>query len=142
MSNIPGQQLNNFQGVYNFALPTPTDTPIPLFDAEHDTGKFVKAILLNREKTLGKQILGATDYYTPEQIFADFQAVKPRDGQGGKAFQMPDDMFKKILGDMGLPPAAQQELLENMHLLHVCGYYGGADLKPSQEVSSSSVSKS
>jgi len=134
MSNIPGQSLNNKQGAYNFALPVPTDSPIPLFDTEDDTGKFIKGILLHREQTLGKQILGATEYYTPEQIIADFQALKPKDGQGGKAIQMPEEMFKGILGSMGMPEPGQQELLENMLLMPQFGYYGGADLKPSRAI--------
>jgi NmrA-like family len=135
MSNIPGQSLNNMQGVYNFALPIPTNSPIPLFDTENDSGKFVKAILLNREKVLGARIYGATDYYTPEQIIADFQAIKSTDGQGGGAKQVPEAMFKKILASKGLPEPLQEEMLENMLLMPQFGYYGGADLKESLAVS-------
>ncbi|ETI20211.1 hypothetical protein G647_08245 [Cladophialophora carrionii CBS 160.54] len=134
MSNIPGQSLNNMQGPYSFALPIPTDSPIPLFDTEHDTGKFVKAILLNREKVLGQRIYGATDYYTPEQIIADFQAVKTKDGQGGAAKQVPEPAFKKILAGKGLPEPFQDEMLENMLLMPQFGYYGGADLKASHSI--------
>ena len=137
MSNIPGQNLNNIQGTYNFALPIPINSPIPLFDTERDTGKFVKGILLNREKVLGARIYGATDYYTPEQIIADFQVVKPRDGSGGSAIQVPEELFKKILASVGLPEPLQEELLENMLLMPQFGYYGGADLKASHSVGSS-----
>jgi uncharacterized protein YbjT (DUF2867 family) len=135
MSNIPGQSLNNMQGPYSFALPIPTDSPMPLFDTERDTGKFIKAILLHREQTLGKQILGATDYYTPEQIIADFQAVKSQEGQGGKAIQVPEAAFKKVLAGKGLPEPVQDEMLENMLLMPQFGYYGGASLKESHAVS-------
>ena len=135
MSNIPGQSLNNMQGAYNFALPIPTDSPIPLFDTEADTGKFVKGILLHREKVLGARIYGATDYYTPEQIIADFQAVKPEAGKGGAAREIPAEMFKKILGAKGLPEPVQDEVLENMLLMPQFGYYGGASLVNSHSVS-------
>lgn len=134
MSNIPGQSLNNMQGAYNFALPIPTDSPIPLFDVSEDTGKFVKAILLNREKVLGARIYGATDYYTPKQIISTFQEVKPEDGSGGNAIQVPEDKFKAILASKGLPETAQNELLQNMLLMSQFGYYGGADLKESKAI--------
>lgn len=135
MANIPGQSLNNMQGAYNIALPIPTNSPIPLFDTEADTGNFVKAILLNRDKVLGARIYGATDYYTPERIIAEFQAVKPEAGKGGAAKEVPPEMLKKILADKGMPEHIQDEMLENMLVMPQFGYYGGADLKESQSVS-------
>lgn len=134
MANIPGQSLNNMQGAYNFALPVPTNSPIPLLDTEADTGKFVKGILLHREKVLGARIYGATDYYTPEQIIAGFQAVKPEAGKGGAAREVPAEMFKKILGSKGLPEPLQEELLQNMQLMPQFGYYGGASLEDSRSI--------
>ncbi|KIW74256.1 hypothetical protein Z517_12196 [Fonsecaea pedrosoi CBS 271.37] len=135
MSNIPGQSLNNMQGPYNFALPIPTDSPIPLFDAEHDTGKFVKAILVHRDDgVLGRRIYGATAYYTPEQILAEFQAVKTRDGQGGAARHVPEEAFKKVLAAKGMPEPIQDEMLQNMLLMPQFGYYGGADLAKSHAI--------
>jgi hypothetical protein len=135
MSNIPDASLNNAQGTYNMALPIPTDSPIPLFDATRDTGKFVKGILLNRGKLLGTRVYGATDYYTPERIIKDFQEVKPENGSGGKAVQIKESLFKQILGSMGMPEAIQEEMLENMLLMAEFGYYGGANLNESHSVS-------
>lgn len=135
MSNIPGASLNNMQGAYNFALPIPSNSPIPLLDTEADTGKFVKGILMHRDQVLGARIYGATDYYTPEQIIADFQAVKPEDGKGGGARQIPEELFKKILGGKGMPEPIQQEMLENMLLMPQFGYFGGASLDDSHSVS-------
>lgn len=135
MSNIPGQSLNNRQnGKYNIALPIPTDSPMPLFDAGRDTGKFVKGILLNRSKLLGARVLGATDYYTPAGILEEFQSVKSRDGGGGMAIQAPEDMFKKILASKGLSEDLQEEMLQNMQLMPQFGYYGGANLNESHSV--------
>lgn len=137
MSNIPGQSLNNMQGAYNFALPIPTDSPIPLLDVEGDTGKFVKAILLKRDQLLGARIYGATDYYTPVQILEQFQELFPKDGAGGAANQLPEAVFKKILASKGMPEHIQEELLQNMLLMPQFGYYGGASLKESNAVCSS-----
>jgi hypothetical protein len=116
-------------------MPIPTDSPIPLFDAVRDTGKFVKGILLNRGKLLGARVYGATDYYTPERIIKEFQEVKPENGSGGKAVQIPESVFKQILGSMGMPEAIQDEMLENMLLMAEFGYYGGANLNESHSVS-------
>ncbi|EFR01094.1 hscarg protein [Nannizzia gypsea CBS 118893] len=134
MSNISAGALNNASGIYNLSNPVPNDTPIPLFDSSRDTGKFVKAILLNREKVLGKQVYGATDYYTPDRIIAEFQAVKSQDGQGGAAIRIPDEDFKGILAIGNMSEKAREEMLQNMQLLYMFGYYGGASLKESLDL--------
>lgn len=59
MSNLPGGGLRENNGKWSLALPMPGNAPIPLLAAEYDTGKFVKAIFLKKEATLGKQIYGA-----------------------------------------------------------------------------------
>ena len=123
-------------GKYILGLPVASDAQMPLIDIEKDTGKFVKAILMNREEALGKEYLGATDYYTPQQVVDEFTKQFPEDGKGASFFEVPDDMYKGILGSMGMPPKIQEELLQNMKLLgKEYGYYAGADLKPSQKVS-------
>ena len=108
---------------------------MPLIDTEADTGKFVKGILLNREKVLGEQILGATDYYTPVQIIETFKALKPTHSKDAAAVEIPGDVFKGILGKTGAPPAIQEEMLQNMQLMPQFGYYGGASLAESHSVS-------
>lgn len=137
MVNIPGAGLRQLPDTdtYGFALPIPSDSPMPLFACERDTGKFVKGILLNREKTLGKQIYGATDYYTPEQIVDEFKAVYPEAGKGAKFSRLPDAVFKGIIAKRGAPDVVQQEMLENMRLMPEFGYYGGESLEFSHSVS-------
>ena len=49
---------------------------------------------------------------------------------------VPNDAFKEQLGKFGMPPAAQEELLQNMRLVYEFGYYGGEKLDWSQSVSS------
>ncbi|TRM68560.1 hypothetical protein BD626DRAFT_534561 [Schizophyllum amplum] len=130
MANIPGMNLRaDPEGKWSLALPMPDDAPIPLFAAEHDTGKFVKAIFLKREDTLGKRVYGATAYTTPLQILDAFKKVYPVSGKEAQFHRLPNDMFKGILGSMGMPDFAQEELLQNMRLIYEYGYYGGEKLE-------------
>lgn len=50
MSNLPGMSISEQTG-WTLNLPTTKDAPIPLLDAENDTGKFVKGIFENRESS-------------------------------------------------------------------------------------------
>lgn len=137
MSNIPGKMLrpSPVTGAYTLALPIPTTSPMPLIDTETDTGKFVKGILLNREKVLGKRILGAADYYTPTQIVDTFKASKPADSKDAVAVEIQGEVFKGFLAKTGAPPAIQEEMLQNMQLMPQFGYYGGESLAESHSVS-------
>jgi uncharacterized protein YbjT (DUF2867 family) len=136
MSNLPGGMFRQIppNNAWTLALPTPTTSSVPLLDTIDDTGKFVKAILLNREKTLGKRILGATDYYTLDEMVKEFKEVFPEAGKDAKAVELPHQVFKDNLGVAGLPEEAREELLQNMRLLNEFGYYGGTDLKESHEI--------
>lgn len=104
-------------GKWTFTALFSEKTPLPLFAAERDTGLFVKAILLNREKTLGKDILGATDYYTPLQIMEDFKKAKPEAGKKLTYNQLPFDVFRGMMDRQGLPKIGQDELLENVQFM-------------------------
>ncbi len=142
MSNIPGGMMRQDpSGKWTFALPIPGDTSaIPLVDIAEDTGKFVKAILMNRDSTLGKNIYGAVDYYSPDRMVEEFKKVYPEAGATASFAQLPPDVFKGILGKSGMPEQAQEELLENMLLLGKdFGYYGGASLTESHKVSVGSI---
>lgn len=96
----------------------------------------MKAILLNREKVLGKRIYGATKYYTLSEILNDFKEQFPVAGEGAENVELPHDVYKGILGGFGMNGEAQEELLQNMRLLNEFGYYGGESLEESQSVSS------
>jgi uncharacterized protein YbjT (DUF2867 family) len=136
MSNFPGGMFRQIppNNAWTLAFPVPTTSPVPLLDAIDDTGKFVKAILLNREKTLEKRILGATDYYTLDEMVKEFKDVFPEAGKDAKAVELPHQVFKDNLGIAGFPEEAREDLLQNMRLLNEFGYYGGADLKESHEI--------
>lgn len=118
-------------------MPCPARTPIPLFDAAEDTGKFVKAILLNRDATLAKRVLGAVDYYTCAQIVEQFAEMKPEAGRNARFVEVSPNEFKSFVGDlMGVDDRIQLELLENMQFMTEFGYFGKASLEQSQSVSS------
>ncbi|KAI4099233.1 MAG: hypothetical protein L6R37_006035 [Teloschistes peruensis] len=141
---MPGFFMSNFEGfirkspdndnAYILALPMPDDTPIPMFDAGDDTGKFVKGILTHREKVLGKRVLAATDYETPEQIMETFKECFPKGGGNAAFVKVSKDEYKGALAGAGMPEKAQQELYENMAFMHDYGYYGKASLDESHSI--------
>ncbi|KAI9889276.1 MAG: hypothetical protein M1814_005651 [Vezdaea aestivalis] len=138
---LPGYYMSNLvnmgtirpnpqdESKYIFAFAGARSTTIPLFNAEGDTGKFVKAILKNREKTLGKQLYAATDYYTIDQIIDTFKATFPNSGKDFDYFHIPEADFKAALAaGMHAPEPVQNEMWENMVFMDKYGYYGKADL--------------
>ena len=135
MANIPGGSFRQTDGKWGLALPIPDDSPIPLFDAEHDAGKFVKAMFLNEEKVLGKRVYGATAYYTPAQLVEEFKELFPSDAKDAGYTQLSHDEFKGGMASTGAPEFVQEEMLQNMRLLPEFGYYGGDTLDFSLEVS-------
>lgn len=135
-SNLPGQAIIKTEGgKYIFALPCDPDAQIPLTDIEADTGKYVKAIFLNREKTLGKDIYGSGKYYTPKEVISTFEKVFPTDGQGIQYVQIPQADYVAKLQSYGMSQRIAEELMENMLLLNKeYGYYAGAALAESNAV--------
>ncbi|KAL6719067.1 hypothetical protein ACLMJK_003302 [Lecanora helva] len=136
MSNLPGGMMRELppNNAWTLAVPMPDDTPLPLFDAAEDTGKFVKAILTHRDTVLGKNIHAATDYYTPKQVVATFKELYPEAGKDAKFFEATKEQYKGALGQAGMPEKAQQELYENMSFMHDYGYFGKADLADSHAI--------
>ena len=113
------------------ALPMPPTTPIPLFDAAADSGKFVKAMVTQRDKVLGKNVLAATAYTTPAEIVETFKKAKGVEA----AFWQPDkETYKGFLAQGGMPEFAQQELYENMSFMNEFGYFRKESLDWSLEV--------
>lgn len=137
MSNLPGgmfRQLPQANNAWTLALPMPETAPIPLFDPE-DTGKWIKAILLSHDATVGngKQVYAATTYTTPQEIVAAFRNAFPETaGSTGASFvSVPHAAFLETLQGTGMPAFAAEELLENMRLMDEGGYYGGKGLEES-----------
>lgn len=139
MSNFLGQEIRkNSDGLYQLGLPIATDTTMAMLATEFDTGKFIKSILLQSEKTIGKRIFGAEKYYSVNELMEIFAKVKPVDGKGAKAITVSDEDYKAGLASMGMPPFVQEELVQNYRLNDTKaggpGYYNGEDLMESQNI--------
>lgn len=121
---------------FTLALPIPKDKKvIPLIWAEEDMGKFVKGILKNRDSLLGKRVLAADRYYSPEEMVQIFSEVKPEAGKGAQAVTLPPQTYRGILMNSGLPEFVAEELSENFEMCAQCGYFDGADVEADHSVS-------
>ncbi|KAK3393940.1 NmrA-like family-domain-containing protein [Podospora didyma] len=129
MSNVPGGMFRPSPPDNNWTLsfPITPNASIPVFDTD-DTGKFIKAAVLNRDKLLGKRIYGATEYMTPAEMVEGFKKVFPEAGKTATYYQLAPETFKDALKSMGMPDFAALEMLENFLLFDQFGYYGGASL--------------
>ncbi|GKT43112.1 NmrA-like family domain-containing protein 1 [Colletotrichum spaethianum] len=136
MSNLPGGMLRQTppDNAWAFNFPVPASSPIPFFDPAADTGKFVKGIVLNREKVLGKRILAATAYTTAGEAVEVFKKVYPEAGKTARYNEISHDDFRGALKGQGMPDFAAEELLQNMRLLNEFGYYGGEKLDESHAI--------
>ncbi|KAH8601981.1 hypothetical protein B0O99DRAFT_714091 [Bisporella sp. PMI_857] len=133
MNNLPGQRLSFSASTksWTLSLPVPGDTRLPLFAAELDTGKFVKAILLNRDELLGERIYAATAYVTPLEIIESFKESFPEVGQGTRFEQMKTGEWETMLRGFGMASVAVEDLSEMMQLFAQFGYFGGEELEES-----------
>lgn len=136
MSFIPGQAFRpGPDGNWTLALPVPGTATPPLIDTAEDLGKFVKGILVNREKTLGKRVLAAWDYHSFDKMVEDFKELYPEAGKNAHYAQLPHDMWKGFLIGAGQSETVAQEMLENFRLIDEFGYYGKESLEFSHSVS-------
>ena len=134
MSNFPGGMLRPSPedgGAYRVRMPFAGDRPITPFDSNADTGKFIKGIVLNRDRLLGKRIRGTTGEITGDEMVATFSRVYPEAGKGAKWEEVPQDVYKSNIQG---PEFIQQELLENMRLIGEFGYFGGESLEESLSI--------
>lgn len=90
---------------------------------KHFTGKYVKAIIKNRERLNGARIYGAVDYYTAERVLAELEEVT---GKKTNYVQVSAETYKGFF-----PEFMAQEMLENHLFIEEPGYYNGADLADS-----------
>lgn len=136
MSNLPGGMLRQSppDNAWTLGLPIPPSSPLPLFDAAADTGKFIKAIVLNKEATLGKNVLGSSGYVTTGEVLETFKKLYPEAGATARYFEIPHDTFRQIMKNMGRPDYVAEEMLENMRLCDEFGYYFGESLDWSQSL--------
>ncbi|KAJ4202764.1 hypothetical protein NW757_014848 [Fusarium falciforme] len=69
-------------GDYVLALPIDGDkAQMPLFLASADMGKFVKLAIINYPEYVGKDILVASAYLTPNQLMAEWSEATGKKGK-------------------------------------------------------------
>ncbi|UQC88037.1 Pex13 protein [Colletotrichum lupini] len=136
MANLPGGMFRQTppDNAWGLSLPVPASAPIPLFDAATDTGKFVKGIVLHREKVLGKRVYAATSYVTAGEAVEAFKKVYPEAGKTARFNELTHEQFKGALKGQGMPDFVAEEMLQNMRLLDEFGYYGGEKLDESHAI--------
>lgn len=83
----------------------------------------MKATLKNADSLQGKQVLGASDYYTAEEIVDIFSKAS---GKKAVFIQVTPEQYRAYL-----PEAVALELLENHLFVEDPGYYLGESLEPS-----------
>ncbi|TAQ83308.1 hypothetical protein B7494_g8371 [Chlorociboria aeruginascens] len=108
-----------------FPQPASAQTSVPLIDASADVGKFVKAILLNPEKSLSRQFNVAENFYTIEEILNIF-----KDLGINVIFQGVDqETFKAGLASKGLPSFFQEDMTQNIQFIEEYGYFNGGQIE-------------
>lgn len=134
MSNIPNMLMlrpSPSDNVWTFSAPFSPDTRIPLYDPR-DTGKYIKAMVLNEDHFLGKRFTGATAYVSGQEVVDTFKAVFPEAGKTARfAEQTQEEYCAGLSAATGYPEFVVTELYENMRLLEMFGYYGGEPLETS-----------
>jgi hypothetical protein len=124
---------------YKLSLPVASSTKWPLISVTQDTGNYVKAILLNREKVLGKQICAAEKEYTLEECVG---LMREKAGLDVTYEQATEEDYRKALEAKGLPEVFRDEMCENMRYVSEYGFFGGVGLEAGHEVSADMMDSS
>jgi hypothetical protein len=117
---------------YKFSVPFRTDLKFPMISVNEDTGKYVKAILLNREKVLGKPIsVGQKDYSADDVV----RIMRDVGGLDVVAEQITDEEYRKQLAMRGVPDFFIDDMSANMRYMQTYGFFSGKTLDEGHEVS-------
>lgn len=134
MSNLPGQMFKlSPDNTYTLGLPIASTAPIPMYDTR-DTGIYVKAIVLNKDKLLGKRLLGATSYMTGKEIVDSFKKAFPEAGRTARYVEVPETVYRNDMKSKGVPDYMAEEMYENFRLMQDFGYYGGEALDATHQL--------
>jgi len=104
----------NAEGIYEFALPIPTDSKFAIGSVA-DLGNVVAKVFENRELYLGKTIAVAGDYRSSSELATTLSHVW---GKPVRANYIPTDVFGKF------PFPHAEELADMFSWFHHFGYYG------------------
>lgn len=119
---------------YKFSVPFPTNIKLPMISVNEDTGKYAKAILLNREKVLGKQVLVGEKDYSPDDIVRIMRDVG---GLDVVSEEITHGEYRKSLAMRGVPDFFIDDMSDNMRYIQTYGFFNGKSLDGGHEVSRS-----
>ena len=123
----PGYFMSNFKHAIHQASPgepyvinscIPLDVPLNLIDAAEDSGKFVAAILLNRESLLGQRVAATGCWHSTLELMDTFNKVFGPE-KTGKGIVVSEEEWSRPL-----PEPFRLEMVENMFLIRDFKYYG------------------
>ncbi|PYI02582.1 NmrA-domain-containing protein [Aspergillus sclerotiicarbonarius CBS 121057] len=116
-----------------FPEPGSVHTTVPIIDPTADLGKFVKGILLNPEKSLGRSFNIAGRSYAVEEVIAVAKGLDV-----DIVYHTVDKAsFKAGIASKGLPEVVQEDMSQLVQYTQEYGYFGGASLEEGHEVSQS-----
>jgi hypothetical protein len=97
-----------------------------LLSVNEDTGKYVKAILLNQEQLFGKQICAAEK----EDTIGETIKVMNEGGMDFAFEQYSMEQYQKALAEKGLPDLFIEDMTENMSFVEEFGFFGDMARSP------------
>jgi len=140
----PGAFLSNYlthmaprkldDGSFVLALALNADTKLPIIDIDADYGKYVVGAL---EDGTVETVHAAPEYITPAQMVEAFAKAS---GKKVVHTRVPDEQLEAILTQMR-GEVAGKNLVAMFRAFREAGYYGGADLAPSNKILSTPARK-
>ncbi|KAL4966162.1 NmrA/HSCARG family protein [Aspergillus stella-maris] len=124
LTPIPSVDSPPSYGLF-FPGPVTLNTEFPLINASTDVGKFVKGILLNREKTLGRQLNLAERYYTTQE----FLDIAKKLGVNVTFQAIDKETFKAGMAKQGAPEFFQEDVVQVIQYAAEFGFWGGKAFK-------------
>lgn len=125
MEFIPPMLVPIAPKTYKLMAPMPIATRIPMICVKNDTGKYVKAILCNAEKYIGKTIIAGENEYSMQEVAA---IVAKTAGLDVEAVEITDEQYRGALGAYGMPEFLVDDMAQMMQFIKEYGFFGGATL--------------
>lgn len=113
-----------------FPEPANSRTSFPVLDAAADLGKYVKAVLLTPETSLGQEIYAAESYYTLEEVVETLKRL----GVNVSLCVVDKTSFKTGLASKGLPEFFQEALLQLIQYVEEYGTFGDGNIGEGHKV--------
>jgi len=117
---------------YKLITPMSTNSKIPLISVRADTGKYVKSIIQNRDKMLGKTIMAGVKEYSVEEAV---HVLAETGGLDVVAEKCAYGEYKDMLVAFGMPEFVADDMTENMKYFEEYGFFGGGKVENDHSVS-------